>query len=456
MVILAMLLCVPGAEAQAKKRRQKAKTEQRAPAKKSQKSVETLRQDSRKAREEMEKTAGKLEGANRELSRQINRLNSLNADIDAGRSHARSLRTRIDSIGGAITETSDSLKMLEGQLEAMRRAYVKAMRDLQPHASQMGQIGFIFSSRSFSEAYSRLRYLQQFSAWRVRKADAIRETVDRVAERRERLSHLRHSQDVAYREAEKQQTQLASLQRESEQMVATLRKRNSALRAQLEQERRRAAALDRQIDRLIAEENARMEREEAARRKKQGSPSAKKPAPASASAKSSGKSAPAPSAAEVASAKAEVRTASAASLAALTGSFEANKGRLPFPVTGRYKIVRKFGRQPHPTLPHVQTENTGIDIETSQGAAVRSVYGGTVSFVIPRAEGYNAVVMVRHGRYLTVYGGLGSVKVKQGDKVAAGETIGAVFADPNDGGRSILHFEVRRERQKLNPVAWVR
>lgn len=135
--------------------------------------------------------------------------------------------------------------------------------------------------------------------------------------------------------------------------------------------------------------------------------------------------------------------------------FASLKGSLPFPITGRYTIVKRFGRQQHPSLPHVVTDNAGIDIETAKGAAVRSVCDGEVSAVF-RPEGYNTVVVIRHGSHMTVYANLASVSVSSGQKVKAGQNIGMVFSDPNDNGRSILHFEVRDGRQKENPELWLR
>ena len=135
--------------------------------------------------------------------------------------------------------------------------------------------------------------------------------------------------------------------------------------------------------------------------------------------------------------------------------FASLKGSLPFPITGRYTIVKRFGRQQHPSLPHVVTDNAGIDIETAKGAAVRSVCDGEVSAVF-RPEGYNTVVVIRHGSHMTVYANLASVSVSSGQKVKAGQNIGTVFSDPNDNGRSILHVEVRDGRQKENPELWLR
>lgn len=449
-VLLLVAIIGAGSPADAQTRRKNTKTTTTRKTATKQKTatrtLESVRKDKSTTEKKISETATRLNTNTKELQRQINRLNSLNGDIEANRSKVRDLRSHIDSLGTAISTTADSIKILEDDLEAMRLAYAKALRELQPHAASTGELSFIFSAKSFSEAYSRIRYLRRFSAWRERRAENIRRGIDRIAAQRARLTSLRHFQDLAYRKAEETQTTLSRQQAESEKMVTSLRKEDSALRAMLKEQKRKSAALDRELDRLIAAEQARIAREEAERARREKEKNKAKGTKAS----DTGRSAK-----DVASANAPTRTAASTSASALTGSFEANKGRLLFPVAGSYKIVRRFGRQPHPTLRHVETENSGIDIEVSPGTQARSIFAGKVSAIF-RQDGFNSIVMIRHGRYISIYANLSAVTVKQGDSVKAGQNIGTVFSDPDDSNRTTLHFEIRNERQKLNPSQWVR
>lgn len=139
----------------------------------------------------------------------------------------------------------------------------------------------------------------------------------------------------------------------------------------------------------------------------------------------------------------------------LTGDFAANKGKLPFPVAGRYTIISNLGTNTHPDLAKVKIDNLGIDIQVPPGTSARAVFDGVISSVF-RLDGYNNVVIVRHGEYLTVYAGLDALAVRKGDKVHAGQNIGTIVVDHDDDDRTVLHFEVRREKQKLNPTEWVK
>lgn len=416
-------------------------------------SADKVKKEQSTTRRKITETSERISTTDKELKRQLNSLNSLNADIRRQDDAVNRLRTHIDSLGSAITSTSDSIAILERNLDDLRKAYAKALRSLQPSAGEMDAIAFVFSAGSFSEAYSRVRYLNRFSEWRRRKAADIDRAIDRIAQRRQHLTGLRHQQDRAYRQAEEARRTLSLKQGESEKLVTSLRKQGTQLKAELARQKKQAQALDRELDRIIAAEQQRIAREEAARKAKEAkeSKTAKntttRQPPASAS--------DTPSARAVASARAETRSAAETSATRLSGSFSANKGRLLFPVSGNYKIVRQFGRQPHPTQRHVVTDNSGIDIEVPSGTSARAVFDGTVSAIF-RQDGFNTIVMLRHGKYLTVYAGLSACNVRQGQQIKAGQLLGSIHSDPTDDNRTILHFEVRDERQKLNPTLWVK
>lgn len=131
----------------------------------------------------------------------------------------------------------------------------------------------------------------------------------------------------------------------------------------------------------------------------------------------------------------------------ISGSFESNRGRLPMPVAGNYRIVSHFGQYNVDGLKNVRLDNKGINILGSPGAVVRSIYDGEVSAVF--SLGGTTGVMVRHGSYISVYCNLGSVSVRKGQKVSTRQALGTVGRD------NILQFQLRRERSKLDPESWL-
>ena len=131
----------------------------------------------------------------------------------------------------------------------------------------------------------------------------------------------------------------------------------------------------------------------------------------------------------------------------LSGSFEANRGRLPMPITGAYRVVSHFGQYNVEGLKGVKLDNKGINILGQPGARARSIYDGEVSAVFGFSG--SMVVMVRHGSYISVYCNLSSVSVSRGQKVSTRQALGTVGRD------NILQFQLRHNMSKLNPESWI-
>ena len=133
----------------------------------------------------------------------------------------------------------------------------------------------------------------------------------------------------------------------------------------------------------------------------------------------------------------------------LGGDFASNKGRLPIPLTGSYKIVNGFGQYSVNGLSNVRLNSNGVNLKGQAGAAVRAVFDGEVSavFQVPGNDYY--IVMVRHGNYISVYCYLSKVSVSRGQHVSARQTVGTVGSD------GIMQFQLRNWKSALNPLSWL-
>ncbi|MNL53380.1 Murein DD-endopeptidase MepM [compost metagenome] len=97
-------------------------------------------------------------------------------------------------------------------------------------------------------------------------------------------------------------------------------------------------------------------------------------------------------------------------------------------------------------------DNLGIDIQTTAGEPVRSVYDGTV-LDVTELPGMGSVVAIQHGNYMTIYAKMTGVAVRAGQKVKARENIGRVATDSD--GTSELQFQVWKNTSRLNPENWL-
>lgn len=429
-------------------------------ARKKQRNLSSVKKEQKATQRAIKLTAEQIEANAKKTGRTLSALNALNAEITQQSKSITEIAGQIDSIDASIAVISDSIRILDERLEAMRASYANSIKSMhKANSGSMSALAFIFASDSFTQAYRRVRYLREFAAWKDKKSTEIKEAQAQLDGQRKHYAALQADKSAAMAKMTSTKADLEKKQKETSVLVAQLKKEGTSLKKVLKEKEAQARALDAELDRLIAEEQRRQEAErrkaEEARRKQQEKQLAQGKAKGEKTKETEAKgSAPKPALKPKASSSA-ANYATAEADRKLTGSFESNKGRLLFPVSGKYKIVRPFGRHKHPDLPHVVTDNSGIDIEVPPGGNARAVFGGTVSAIF-RQPGFNTIVMVRHGSYLTIYANLTDILVKKGDVLKQGQTLGRIYSDPDDDNRSILHFELRKETQKLNPSAWVR
>ena len=463
----------------------------------------------KKQRDEIKKNIAKQEKALRankaQVEKKLKDLMVINGEMDRRRQSIDSINHDIHLLDGDIGILNSQLNTLNTQLEARKAQYVKSMRYMAKRRGIQSQMMFVFSGNDFRQIYRRMRFMREYAAYQRTQGKAVQEQQQRVNEKNEQLKAARGVKSNLLWKGKKEHAALEGQKEEQQKMVNSLQKQQKTIQSIIDEQKKKDAALNAKIDQLVAEEVERArqraiaeakkkaEEEEAARKKAEAL--ARKKAEAEAAerenqrrieeAKAAEQKAKADATAarnararevaeqrareaeaariaaerkaevdkeranrEVAKAKKEseeaVRLSSADRL--VSGGFEANKGRLPSPVAGG-RIVSHFGQHGVEGLPGVVLDNKGINILGSQGCAARAIYDGEVSAVFD--AGGTMGVLVRHGAYISVYCNLKSVSVSKGQKVSTRQTLGVVGRD------NILQFQLRRERNKLNPEVWL-
>lgn len=421
-----------------------------------------VRSEKQRTEQRIRLTQDQIRENKRNTTANLNKLNALGADIDRQRKLIRAMNDSIRSAESEIKIVRDSITSLEQDVDIIRRSYANALRTARSRRRGADDMAFIFSAGTFAQSMSRYRYLQTFSRWLSAKSVSLKASVDRLAAKKLRLDTLRTARIAALGRLNSANEMLLAQQAATKVIVDQLQSDKSTLNALLREQQNQMRELDRELDRLIAEEmrkaqeeeeRRRRERQEREARERQGQAQEKtRPVEKKGGKKKNKTETQQPTKKTPAPASPPANAAADARLAA---DFASNRGKLPAPVSGYYRVVKPFGVTKHPSLPNVLVENSGIDLQVDGNATANAVFDGVVS-VIFRPSGYQTVVVVRHGDYLTVYGNLDAINVSKGDRVKRGQPIGHIYANPADGGAGILHFEVRKGREKLNPAQWIR
>lgn len=398
--------------------------------------VRRLEAQRQKTLEEIERTSRLLGETTKSAKSSLERLNLISKQILSRKKVITLLNQEIGVIDQQMRESRNRLDELGRELEQKKAAYAKSVNSLYRRGATQDKLLFILSAESFGQSLRRIRYLREYAEWQERQAHSIIEKREEIAQQRQALEKTRTEKQALLGTREQESAKLRVEEQEQKQEVQELNKRKSSLTAELKAKKKRADELNRQIEKQIAEEIARAEAEARAaeaKRKKANQPA------------KAGEERVAETKGGYAMTRAERE---------LSGSFVNNKGRLPYPVTGRHMVVGTFGEQQHQELKYVRTNNSGIDIRTNAGADARAVFKGVVTrvFVVP---GYNNSVIVRHGNYLTVYSNLSQVYVQAGDQVNTRQALGRIFSDPAEGNATVLHFQLWKEKTKLDPQPWL-
>ena len=463
-------------------------------------SIQGLKNEREKIQKNIRKQEQALKANKADVKKRLRDLMALNTQINDRKKTIESIEGDINHLNNNIGLLQSQLETLQGQLDERKQKYARSLQYLTRHHSFEDKLMFIFSARDFGQVYRRLRFVKEYASFQRAQGEILKVKQRQVEEKQGQLQSAKEQKDVLLNKGVKEREALESQHAEQQKMVTNLQKQQKTIQSVIDDQKKKDAALNAKIDKLIAEEVARQQA--AARKKAEAEAAAKRKAEELArkkaeaekqarenqrrielaraeerrlkeeAAKASGNSREraeqlareAEAAREAAERKAEADNARSKKEVAraressdmamyssvdqkLSSNFESNKGRLPIPVTGSYRIVSHFGQYNVEGLKNVKLDNKGINILGTAGCQARSIFDGEVSGVAN--IGGTWLVLVRHGRYISVYCNLRSVSVSKGQKVSARQALGTVGTD------NILQFQLRKETAKLNPESWL-
>ncbi len=372
----------------------------------------TKEQENRKA--QLEKEIAQIQKQLREnTSKSASALNELTLI----RKQISNRRTLVQESDREIRILSDSIRAAQGRYDALRSRldtmtvyYRRLIRGAYRNRDTRLWYVYVLSSGDVGQASRRYSYLRNMAAQMNAQALKIKEMQSTLESELASLEAMKRRAESMRAERQSALDNLRKEEKRSDTLVANLKKDKTRYQKQLNSKRKQVEALNREIERIIAQYMEESSRKSSSGKKQSSQVDYK-----------------------------------------LAAEFEANKGKLPWPADG--PVVEKFGKHKHPVYTTlVMPFNNGIGISLSPGTEVQAVFDGEVRRVIVM-PGYNRCVLVQHGNYFTFYCKLDAVSVKAGDKVKTGQSIGKV--DTIDG-QTQLHFQVWKEKTPQNPESWLR
>ena len=421
-----------------------------------QKSVKEMRSRVSSLQQQIKAKERILLSSEKDVASKLKNLNLLTARVEEQKSLVSLLSKEVTAIDKEIAGLTSELSRDEAQVKKAQDEYAAALRRARRYGSLQDKLLFIISADNFNSLLHRYRYTREYMNAHRKLADQLKEKIKALEEKRAEVEKVRAAKVASLEEQKKEQQTLKGLEEKQRGLVAELKRENKKVQKELTRQRKELNNLNAAIEREIEREIEARRRAELAAAQKKKEADAKKKDTASkkggnaVAKKTTTADEPAP---KVQRREKVVVNTNSKGMQKLTGSFEQNKGRLPSPITGPCMVVGSFGPQRGVEgKGNVRIDYGGITLQGERGAKARAVFKGVVTSVV-RAGDF-AFVIVRHGKYLTVYCKLQNIKVSQGDEVNTGDILADVATDVS--GATTLLFQIRNEKVKLNPRPWLK
>lgn len=397
-------------------------------------SKKSLQDKKAKLQKELNYTSKLLKETQADKKNSLSQLEKLNRNIEARMELIQTIESEVKVLEQEIVANRLEIEKKNKALQKLKDQYADMVFTAWMNRNQFNQLMYVVSARDYNQGVRRIQYFNQVNDLRKQRLDEIVELNARLQQKVEELRSIREEKSTALNQQTQEAKKLESDKKQKEETVAKLKSKEKELTDKIRKKEKEKEQLEAKIKAMIEKEI----KEAEARKKKAKETTTSKTETKSAGTKTAGKTE-----------SKEVKSTPTGTYS--ESGFASNKGRLPWPVE-KGVITGKFGVQPHPVFSSIEIKNDGIDITTDRGASVRAVYKGEVTGVF-RVDGYENVVIIRHGEYLTVYSNLASVNVSKGNQVDAKQKIGTVATD--DDGKTFLNFQVRYGSAVQNPASWL-
>ena len=430
-------------------------------------SVKELEIQRKQTLQRLETTSKMLKETKSSKRSSLTKLTIINKNINERKTLIKNISSEIGQLDVQMVQLDHEKTKLLSKLETLKHDYAKLVEEAHLNQSFYTKVMFVLSAKSFDQSYRRLRYLEEYTDYRKSQVQEIEKIKVEITHKNDSLLVHKTTKEKVVQQKETESQKLSKDERNEKVLLTDLQKKEKKLRADLKIQQKKASDLNNKIEKIIAEEIRKADAKRLADRKRVASEhmaservaSERMASEARAKNKtnSSTKSTTKTFSKNATKSEINVTSSSVSALtkeeSLLTGNFERNIGRLPWPTANGF-ISGHFGIQQHPILTHVTTNNKGIYIQTPSGSNARAVFDGVVTqrFSIP---GSNNAVIIQHGNYRTVYANLTQIFVREGEKVSAKQSIGKIYTDDDSGNKTELYFQIWKDKNLQNPERWI-
>lgn len=369
--------------------------------------VNTLKERKEKNKKELDYTNRILKKVRSQQSGSLNELKVLKQSIKNRENTLKLHQEEIFQFDTQIHSGHRNIDNLTKKQDELKEIYGTLLSNAYFQSGTFDKWLYIFSAKGFRQAYNRYKYYEMFTDYTQTQLQRLNNLKDSIANQVITVEKLKSEKEKIAEKTKEEQKKLDRQREKQQTEINRLKSREKDLLSRLKVQQQRDKNLEAQIRKAIRRNVKNIQKKSVAVKKK------------------------------------DIQ---------LGNSFQANKGKLPWPTSNGF-ISSLFGEHDHPVLSGVKVRNDGIDITTEQGSSAKAIFEGEISQIVS-LPGLNNTVIIRHGNYLSVYANLVSLHVKKGDKIKTGGVLGKI-ATAKDGA-TILKLQIWKDTHRQNPLQWLR
>ena len=378
------------------------------------KSRKQLEVDRNRIKKEIKMVNKLLFNAQKNEKNALEDLKDLNQKITIREKYIKTINLEVKSLSDEIIDKENDIQKLTIKLNKLKEDYATMIYKSYKSKSQQSRVMFLFSSKSFYQAYKRVKYMKQYASFRKKQGEDVAVLAKNFLQLKDSLLYQKKLKDTLLSNEEEQKLKIEDDKIDQQKLISQIKKQENKYKRELLKKEQEQKKISERIDKIIKDAIAKSNALKGIKKSKGFSltPEAK----------------------------------------ALAVRFEQNKGKLPWPVESGL-IVRRFGKQPHPIYSGNFINSTGIHIATKKGSNAEAIFNGEILAIQTQSEGKKSI-LIRHGNYISVYNNLETVYVSNGEKVSTGQSLGKIFTD-RITGKTKLIFVLSKNTTRLNPANWI-
>jgi murein hydrolase activator len=372
--------------------------------------INELKEKKKQIEKEIESINELISKTDKESKNSISNVKLTKRKIELKNSLIKQIDNESEQLKYQISSRKRKIDSLYCQIDIIKNDYRKLIIYTQKTKSKNNLLLLLLSSKDFNQAYKRIKFYQQIFKFKTQIVDRFNSTIITI---RDENSKLTDNINLLSKRQNEKIGELQNLKIDEKifvQKVKILSNKRKELLGELEEQKRVTKKINSEIERLI-EEEARKEAE-ISRNKNKNNDNTK---------------------------------------ILLSNNFKDNIGKFKLPVNNGI-ITGNYGESFHPVLKEIKVKNNGVDITLPKKSDVFSIYKGEVKKIF-KLPGSSLAIIIRHGRYLSVYSNLSTINVNVGQNVNSYQKIGEINLQKGEE-TAILHFELWNETKTEDPAKW--